>query len=83
MEKQIRKQTELAAGSGSEKAGNRVAALSKKLGRTGLEKTADGKKWNAQKHGVRLGADNNNDGGWVKGRNGKKKMSAATHTKKK
>ncbi|QDZ23115.1 ABC transporter [Chloropicon primus] len=82
LEKQIRKQAELAAGSGSEKAGNRVAALSKKLGRTGLEKTADGKKWNAQKHGVRIGADNNNDGGWIKGRNGKKRMSAATHAKK-
>lgn len=82
LEKQIRKQAELAVGSGSEKAGNRVAALSKKLARTGLEKTADGKKWNAQKHGVRIGADNNNDGGWVKRRNGKKRMSAAAHAKK-
>ena len=49
-----------------------AASRSKKLGRMGLEKTEDGKKFNAQRHGVRVGADNNNDGGWVAG-----KMTAA------
>ena len=57
-----------AAHSGDAKAGHQAAKLSKKLGRMGLEKTADGRKWNCQRDGVRLGADNNNCGGWVKGK---------------
>jgi len=49
-----------------------AASRAKKLGRMGLEKTEDGKKFNAQRHGIRIGADNNNDGGWIAG-----KMTAA------
>jgi len=66
------KACQAAAGKGSESAGRRAASLAKKLGRTGLEKTQDGKKFTAQKHGVRQGAANNNDGGWKNG-----KMTAA------
>ena len=66
------KACQAAAGKGSESAGRKAASLAKKLGRTGLEKTQDGKKFNAQKHGVRQGAANNNDGGWKNG-----KMTAA------
>jgi ATPase subunit of ABC transporter with duplicated ATPase domains len=43
-----------------------AASRVKKLGRMGLEKTDDGKKFNSQRHGIRVGADNNNDGGWDK-----------------
>lgn len=57
-----------AAHSGNEKAGKAAAKLAKKLGRIGLEKTADGRKWNMQRDGVRVGADNNNCGGWVNGK---------------
>jgi len=54
---------------GDAKSGAQAAKLAKKLGRMGLEKTADGQKFNAQKHGgIRVGADNNNCGGWVKGK---------------
>merc|ERR1719210_520326 len=50
-----------------------VAQRKKKLDRMGLEKTADGKKYKAQDvEGPRIGAANNNDGGWVNG-----KMTAA------
>merc|ERR1712100_58338 len=46
-----------------------VAQRIKKLGRMGLEKTADGKRDKAQdQEGPRIGAINNNDGGWVEGR---------------
>ena len=62
------KACQAAAGKGSESAGRKAASLAKKLGRTGLEKTPDGKKFNAQKHGVRQGAANNNDGGWKNGK---------------
>lgn len=51
------------------KSNNQVAQRLKKLGRMGLEKTADGKKYKAQdQEGPRIGAANNNDGGWVDGR---------------
>jgi len=50
-----------------------VAQRKKKLGRIGLEKTADGRRYKAQEvEGPRLGSANNNDGGWVDG-----KMTAA------
>jgi len=52
---------------------SQVAQRMKKLERMGLEKTADGKKYNAQREGgPRIGSANNNDGGWVNG-----KMTAA------
>ena len=57
---------------GDQKKSSQAASRIKKLNRTGLEKTADGKKFNAQKHGIRLGATNENDGGWKNG-----KLSAA------
>ena len=57
---------------GDQKKSSQAASRIKKLNRTGLEKTADGKKFNAQKHGIRLGANNENDGGWKNG-----KLSAA------
>jgi ATPase subunit of ABC transporter with duplicated ATPase domains len=63
-----KQQMNKAAHAGNEKAGKAAAKLAKKLGRIGLEKTADGRKWNLQRDGVRVGADNNNCGGWVKGR---------------
>jgi len=43
-----------------------AASRVKKLGRMGLEKTENGTKFNSQRHGIRIGADNNNDGGWDK-----------------
>ena len=57
---------------GDQKKSSQAASRIKKLNRTGLEKTADGKKFNAQKHGIRLGANNENDGGYKNG-----KLSAA------
>lgn len=52
---------------------SQVAQRKKKHDRMGLEKTADGKKFNAQKHGgTRIGSANANDGDWVDG-----KMTAA------
>ena len=57
-----------AAHAGDAKAGSQASKLAKKLGRTGLEKTADGKRFNAQSHGVRVGANNDNTGGWKNGK---------------
>ena len=42
-----------------------VGSRQKKLGRMGMEKTADGKKFNAQSHGRRLGSEN--DSGFQSG----------------
>lgn len=42
-----------------------VTSRRKKLGRMGFEKTVDGVKFNAQKHGRRIGSINDNGGGWV------------------
>lgn len=54
--------------------GAQVAARLKKLDRMGLEKTQDGRRYRAQvEEGPRIGAANNNDGGWVDG-----KMTAAS-----
>lgn len=53
---------------------SQVSSRLKKLNRMGLEKTLDGKKYKAQvEEGPRIGAANNNDGGWVDG-----KMTAAS-----
>jgi ATPase subunit of ABC transporter with duplicated ATPase domains len=55
------------------KTNGQIAQRIKKLGRMGLEKTVDGKRYKAQNTGgPRIGAMNNNDGGWVDG-----KMTAA------
>merc|ERR1712061_793101 len=51
---------------------SQLAQRMKKLDRMGLERTADGKKYNLHRHGTRIGAANANDGGWVDG-----KMTAA------
>lgn len=48
---------------------SQVSSRLKKLNRMGLEKTLDGKKYKAQaEEGPRIGAANNNDGGWVDGK---------------
>mmetsp|Transcript_44776 Transcript_44776/g.62741 ORF Transcript_44776/g.62741 Transcript_44776/m.62741 type:complete len:652 (+) Transcript_44776:124-2079(+) len=52
----------------NEKMSGMAASRKKKYLRVGLEKTVDGKKWNCQTHGCRLGSINANGGGW-KGRN--------------
>jgi len=44
-----------------------IASRHKKLERMGFEKTADGKKFNAQRHSRRAGSANDNQGGWVDG----------------
>uniref|UniRef100_A0A7S3WYY8 ABC transporter domain-containing protein n=2 Tax=Emiliania huxleyi TaxID=2903 RepID=A0A7S3WYY8_EMIHU len=63
IEQSVDKMKQAAAGKhGDQKKSDLVASREKKLGRMGLEKTADGKKFNAQKHGIRAGAANHNDG---------------------
>lgn len=47
--------------SGDQKKSDQAASRLKKMDRMGLEKTADGKKWVVQSHGIRRGANNNND----------------------
>ncbi len=56
-----------------EKRQTQIASRKKKLCRMGMEKTEDGKKFNAQKHSRRLGSVNDNAGGWKNG-----KMSAGS-----
>jgi len=73
IESSVLKMKQAAGGkSGDQKKSAQAASRQKKLGRMGLEKAADGTKHNSQKHGIRRGALNENDGGWKNG-----KMSAA------
>ena len=72
VQKNIENMKKQASGNkGDQKKSDQVASRQKKLGRMGLEKV-DGKRFNCQKHGIRAGAANENDGGWSNG-----KMSAA------
>eukprot|EP01103_Thecamoeba_quadrilineata_P013916 TRINITY_DN39_c0_g3_i2.p1 TRINITY_DN39_c0_g3~~TRINITY_DN39_c0_g3_i2.p1 ORF type:complete len:588 (+),score=132.46 TRINITY_DN39_c0_g3_i2:669-2432(+) len=68
MESSIKKMEHAAAQNSSDKRLGQVASRKKKLDRVGLEKTLDGKKWNCQTHGIRLGSNNMNAGGWKDGK---------------
>ena len=64
IESSVNKMKQQASGKkGDQKKSAQVASRQKKLGRMGLEKAADGSKHNCQKHGIRRGALNENDGG--------------------
>ncbi|KJE93482.1 ATP-binding cassette sub-family F member 3 [Capsaspora owczarzaki ATCC 30864] len=65
----MRKMEAKAAGNArDQKRLQQVASRKKKLNRMGFEKTADGRKFNSQLHGIREGAINANTGGWKGGK---------------
>merc|ERR1711988_135745 len=68
--------------SGDQKKSKQAASRLNKLGLMGLEKTADGHRYSAMRHGLRIGAANENDGEGARNAGTQQNMVAAPIIKK-